>query len=91
MDLKLTTRAQEALADAVGRATTAGHATVEPLHVLAALLDQDNGVACVLLDKLGADRTAVTTRVKGALASLPSAFGSSVAQPHLSFPAMLYM
>ncbi|GAA4975121.1 ATP-dependent chaperone ClpB [Kineococcus glutinatus] len=91
MDLKLTTRAQEALADAVSRATTGGHAQVEPLHVLAALLEQEGGVAGVLLDKLGADRRAVATRVSGALASLPSASGSSVAQPQLSRPALQLM
>ncbi|GAB7193126.1 ATP-dependent chaperone ClpB [Kineococcus sp. NUM-3379] len=91
MDLKLTTRAQEALSDAVHRATTAGHAQVEPLHVLAALLEQAGGVAGVLLDKLGADRRAVLDRVKGALASLPSASGSAVAQPQLSRPALQLM
>jgi len=91
VDLKLTTRAQEALADAVGRASTAGHAQVEPLHVLAALLEQDNGVAGHLLDAVGADRSVVATRVRGALASLPSASGSSVSQPQLSRPALQLM
>ncbi|WP_432508873.1 ATP-dependent chaperone ClpB [Kineococcus auxinigenes] len=91
MDLKLTTRAQEALADAVGRATSAGHAQVEPLHVLAALVAQDNGVAGALLDALGADRALLTRRVDGALASLPSASGASVAQPSLSRPALALM
>ncbi|PPK97996.1 ATP-dependent Clp protease ATP-binding subunit ClpB [Kineococcus xinjiangensis] len=91
MDLKLTTRAQEALSDAVSRATNGGHPMVEPLHVLAALLEQENGVAGVLLDKLGTDRRTVLNRVKGALASLPSASGSSVAQPQLSRPALQLM
>ncbi|MCI2240465.1 ATP-dependent chaperone ClpB [Paenibacillus sp. TRM 82003] len=91
MDLKLTTRAQEALADAVGRATSAGHAQVEPLHVLAALVAQENGVAGALLDAVGADRALLTRRVDGALASLPSASGSSVAQPQLSRPAVQLM
>ncbi len=91
MDLKLTTRAQEALADAVGRATSAGHAQVEPLHVLAALLGQDNGVAGHLLAAVGADRALVVRRVEGALASLPSASGSNVSQPQLSRPALQLM
>ncbi|WP_432544390.1 ATP-dependent chaperone ClpB [Kineococcus sp. SYSU DK002] len=91
MDLKLTTRAQEALADAVGRATSAGHPQVEPLHVLAALLGQDNGVAGHLLAALGADQALVTRRVEGALASLPSASGSNVSQPQLSRPALQLM
>ncbi|WP_432547014.1 ATP-dependent chaperone ClpB [Kineococcus sp. SYSU DK004] len=91
MDLKLTTRAQEALADAVGRATTAGHPQVEPLHVLAALLGQENGVAGHLLTAVGADRATLARRVDGALASLPSASGSAVAQPQLSRPALQLM
>ncbi len=91
MDLKLTTRAQEALADAVGRATSAGHAQVEPLHVLAALLGQENGVAGHLLAAVGADQALVLRRVDGALASLPSASGSNVSQPQLSRPALQLM
>ncbi|MFB9376165.1 ATP-dependent chaperone ClpB [Kineococcus gynurae] len=91
MDLKLTTRAQEALADAVGRATTAGHAQVEPLHILLALLEQQNGVAGFLLEAVGADRAVLARRVQGALASLPSASGSAVAQPQLSRPALALM
>ncbi|MFD0485680.1 ATP-dependent chaperone ClpB [Kineococcus sp. GCM10028916] len=91
MDLKLTTRAQEALADAVGRSTSAGHAQVEPLHVLAALLEQENGVAGHLLAAVGADQALLTRRVEGALASLPSASGSSVSQPQLSRPALQLM
>ncbi len=38
MDLKLTTRSQEAMAAAVRRASTDGHPQVEPAHLLAALL-----------------------------------------------------
>src|SRR6187551_1380926 len=45
MDLKLTTRTQEAMAAAVRRAATDGHPQVEPAHLLAALLDQADGVA----------------------------------------------
>ncbi|MEZ0166656.1 ATP-dependent chaperone ClpB [Kineococcus sp. LSe6-4] len=91
MDLKLTTRAQEALADAVGRATSAGHAQVEPLHVLAALLGQENGVAGHLLAAVGAEQPLVVRRVDGALASLPSASGTNVSQPQLSRPALALM
>ncbi|MFI7585800.1 ATP-dependent chaperone ClpB [Spongisporangium articulatum] len=83
MDLKLTTRSQEAMADAVRRATEAGHAQVEPAHLLAALLDQADGVAVALLAAVGADLNALGTAADAALAGLPSASGSSVAQPQL--------
>ena len=59
MDLKLTTRTQEAMAAAVRRAATDGHPQVEPAHLLAALLDQPDGVAPALLAAVGADAAAV--------------------------------
>jgi ATP-dependent Clp protease ATP-binding subunit ClpB len=87
MDIALTTRSQEALSRAVRRAATAGQAQVEPLHVLGALLVQggaDDDIAAAVLDKVGADRTALTERVEQALAALPSAMGQSVQSPQLS-------
>src|SRR4051794_7829369 len=83
MDLKLTTRTQEAMAAAVRRAATDGHPQVEPAHLLAALLDQTDGVAPALLTALGADVGAVKAATDRSLASLPSASGSSVSSPGL--------
>jgi len=87
LELKLTTKSQEALASAAARAVEAGHAQVEPVHLLAALLEQD-GVATALLAATGADVAAVRERTRAALAALPSASGSSVAAPQLSRPAL---
>ena len=78
MDLKLTTKAQEAMAGAATRALEAGHAQVEPLHLLAALLEQQ-GVATALLGAVGAEPTALAREVRTRLAARPSASGSSVA------------
>jgi ATP-dependent Clp protease ATP-binding subunit ClpB len=84
MDLKLTTRSQEALTAAVRRASTDGHPQVEPVHLLAALLDQPDGVAPALLTAAGADLGALRRAADRALAALPAASGTSVSSPNLA-------
>jgi ATP-dependent Clp protease ATP-binding subunit ClpB len=81
---KLTTRSQQALSDAVRRASTAGHPHVEPGHLLLALLGQDGGTAGPLLEAAGADRAGVQKRADEWFARLPSATGATVAAPGLS-------
>ena len=49
MESKLTTRSQEAIAAAQRLAVARGQAALEPLHLLAALLEQDDGIAAPLL------------------------------------------
>lgn len=81
---KLTTKSQEALAAAIEKATTAGNPHLEPSHLLAALLEQDGGVANALLAAAGVNRADIQNRVNGTLATLPSASGASVSQPQPS-------
>ncbi|MFN8073863.1 MAG: ATP-dependent chaperone ClpB [Kineosporiaceae bacterium] len=84
MDLKLTTRSQEAMAAAARAAAQAGHAQVEPAHLLAALLAQPDGLASALATAAGVDTPALSRAVDGVLAALPRASGTSVASPNLS-------
>ncbi|KAE8765200.1 ATP-dependent chaperone ClpB [Georgenia thermotolerans] len=88
MDTKLTTKSQEAIAEAIRTASAAGNPQLEPVHVLAALLEQEGGVAVALLDAVGADRGAIAQRARAALATLPGASGASVAQPQTSRATM---
>ena len=81
---KLTTKSQEALAEAIRLATDAGNPQVEPLHLLAALLAQQGGVAVALLDAVGVNRGEVESRANATLAALPASEGSSVQQPGAS-------
>ncbi|HLT83184.1 MAG TPA: ATP-dependent chaperone ClpB [Phototrophicaceae bacterium] len=81
---KLTTKSQEAIASAIRAAATAGNPQLEPVHVLVALLEQPGGVAPALVDAVGANRTQVVQRAQAAVAALPGASGSSVAQPSTS-------
>ncbi len=80
----LTTKSREVLAAATSAATAAGNATVEPAHLLAALLSTDGSTAPGLLRALGADPAAINTRVSALLAKLPAASGATVAQPQLA-------
>ncbi|HTR69336.1 MAG TPA: ATP-dependent chaperone ClpB [Mycobacteriales bacterium] len=81
---KLTTRSQEALSLAVQMAATAGHAHVEPLHLLAALLAPSDGIPRPLIEAAGGDVAAITRDVEAALHRLPAASGATVAAPELS-------
>jgi len=80
----LTTKSREVLAAAISAATAAGNATVEPAHLLAALLSTDGSTAPGLLRAVGADPAAINTRVSALLAKLPAASGATVAQPQLA-------
>ncbi|WP_159809772.1 ATP-dependent chaperone ClpB [Cellulomonas citrea] len=84
MDVKYTTKSQEALGSAIQAATAAGNPQLEPAHVLGALLEQTGGVASGLLDAVGADRAALGRTVRGLLVGLPSSSGSTVSQPTAS-------
>ena len=84
MDIQFTTKAQDALGAAVRIAAANGNPQVEPLHVLDSLLQQGEGIATALLSAVGVDVPQLTAQVRGALTSLPSASGSSVAAPQLS-------
>jgi ATP-dependent Clp protease ATP-binding subunit ClpB len=84
MDLKLTTKSQEALAAAMQQAATDGHAQVEPAHVLAALTAQPGGIANHLLEAVGAPPATVAERARAILAAMPRVSGASVASPQMS-------
>ena len=84
MDVKYTTKSQEALGDAISQASAAGNPQVEPAHLLNALLTHDGGVANALLDTVGADRAALGRSVRGLLVKMPSSSGSTVAKPTAS-------
>ena len=84
MEQKFTTMAQEAVGDAIQSASAAGNAQVETLHVMDALLRQENGVVRSLIEAAGGDPQAIGAVVRNALVALPSASGSSTSQPQAS-------
>ena len=91
MQAQFTNMAQEVISDAVQSASAAGNAQVETLHVLDALLRQQNGVISSLIKAAGGDIKAIGTAVRNGLVNLPSASGSSTtqAQPSRQLEAVL--
>ncbi len=68
---KLTTAFQQALADAQSIAVGYDSPTIEPLHVLSALLQQEEGSTKSLLARAGVNSQRLTQAVNSALEGLP--------------------
>jgi len=68
---KFTTKLQEALADAQSMAIGKDHNMIEPVHLLAALLEQRGGAVRPLLKQAGADLPTLARKVDEALDRLP--------------------
>jgi len=74
---KLTIKAREAVQAAQELAGSRGHQELTPEHLLAALLDQAEGVTGALLRKLGVDPMLVRQSTAEALEAQPQARGST--------------
>jgi len=72
-----TQKTQQAVSAALTRATAEHHAEITPDHLLAAILDQQDGIAGPLLASLGMDASVVRTRVEDALARLAKSYGGA--------------
>ena len=62
---KFTTRSREAIEAAQVAATTAGHSATEPIHLLVALLRQEDGTTRSLVTKAGVDVADAGRRRRG--------------------------
>src|SRR5579872_3591729 len=78
---KLTVKAGEALNAAVSAARRNGNPVVYDLHLLGALLDQDEGIVVPVLQKLGASVAALREQVAREIDRYPK---QSDAQPTMS-------
>jgi ATP-dependent Clp protease ATP-binding subunit ClpB len=74
---KLTIKAQEALQAAHELAASRAHQELTPEHVLAALLDQSDGITGAILRKLGVDPARVRQSVAEALDAQPQVSGGA--------------
>jgi ATP-dependent Clp protease ATP-binding subunit ClpB len=84
MDLKLTTKAEEALSAAVRDAAAAGHPHVEPAHILLALTRQTETTTGPVLEATGSSSAAAAQSATAMLAHTPKVAGPSVTAPGLS-------
>jgi ATP-dependent Clp protease ATP-binding subunit ClpB len=77
---KFTVKSQEALQAAQGAAAEHGNPEVLPLHLMAALLEDKEGVVLPVLEKIGVAPQQLLSTVNTAIAKLPKVQGAS-AQP----------
>jgi ATP-dependent Clp protease ATP-binding subunit ClpB len=80
----MTQRVQEALNAAYTRALSEHHTQTSPEHLLAAILDQSEGVAAPILQKAGLEPQAVEQRLQRALEALPRYQGANADQSHVT-------
>jgi ATP-dependent Clp protease ATP-binding subunit ClpB len=74
---KFTTKLQEALADAQSLAVGNDNQYIDPVHLLAALLNQDDGGSRSLLQRAGVNVGGLVNALKSALERLPKISGNN--------------
>src|SRR2546429_1384701 len=74
---KFTIKAQEALQAAQSLADQQSHQALEPEHLLAALIEQREGIVGPMLAKLGASPDPIQQALRAELAKLPAVRGGS--------------
>ncbi|HOO29396.1 MAG TPA: ATP-dependent chaperone ClpB [Bacillota bacterium] len=77
---ELTVKSQEAIARAQSIAQANQHQSVAPMHILAALLEQEEGVVPLILSKLGVSAEVLTRTVASSLEKLPKVYGQEAGQ-----------
>jgi len=80
---KFTTKLQEALAEAQSAALGRDHQYIEPQHLLAALLEQEDGGIAGLVAKAGGNASVLKKHLSDAIARLPKVEGTP-GEVHLS-------
>ncbi len=80
---KLTVKSGEAVQGAVGLAGENGNPETLPVHLMAALLEDKEGVVLPVLEKVGVPVQQLLTQMNGAIAKLPKVQGAAQ-QPGLS-------
>ncbi|SAI57821.1 ATP-dependent protease%2C ATPase subunit [Bordetella ansorpii] len=85
---KLTTKFQQALADAQSLAARSDHPYIEPAHVLAALLGDPDSGAASLLARAGVAVNRAQSALDTALKNLPQVQGADNVQPSRDLQAM---
>ena len=72
---KLTTKAQALVADAQARSASAGNPEIDPLQLLAAMLEEKDGITLPLLSKLHVDVAKLSELVASEASRLPTVSG----------------
>jgi ATP-dependent Clp protease ATP-binding subunit ClpB len=81
---KLTLKSQEALQTAQEIATGYSNQQIEPIHILAAMLQDSSGIVPPMLMKIGANINYLKIKVNEAIESLPKISGGGLGNQYLS-------
>ncbi|MBS9781445.1 MAG: type VI secretion system ATPase TssH, partial [Gammaproteobacteria bacterium] len=81
---KFTSRLQIALGDAQSLALSKDHQYIEPVHLLYAMLTDDDGSVKPLLTKVGVQIGRLQAEIKELLEAVPQVSGSSEGEVHIS-------
>jgi len=82
---KFTLKAQEALATAQQIAMAKSHTVLSPLHLLSAICDDDNGIAVMILKKIGANVLRIKEMTDSELGRLPQGTSGNMLTPEPAF------
>ena len=89
MDLnKFTQKAQGALIASQHLASNLNHQTIEPAHLLLALLQQDQGVVPAIVTKVAGSPAALIEEIQNELDNKPKVYGGGAGQPGMSKATM---
>ena len=77
-------KAQEAVQNALEIASTYSNQSVEPEHILAALIQDSEGMVMPLLQKGGANVNYLKIKINGAIERLPKVQGAGLSNQHIS-------
>ena len=83
-----TTKTQEALQQALQQASAAGNPDIRPAHLLAAILDQPDGIAAPVLKATGVDPETVAKEARELVDGYPKAQGQNLANPNFNREAL---
>ena len=78
---KFTIKAQEAVQSAINIAQQNGQQTIEPVHILAGVMDKGKDVINYIFQKIGVNAQAVETAIQNEMSHLPKVSGG---EPYLS-------
>ncbi|MFC2514022.1 MAG: ATP-dependent chaperone ClpB [Prevotella melaninogenica] len=78
---KFTIKAQEAVQSAINIAQRNGQQTIEPVHILAGVMDKGKDVINYVFQKIGVNAQAVETAIQNEISHLPKVSGG---EPYLS-------
>jgi len=81
---KMTLKAQEAVQAAMDLAGSHNQQQIEPLHLLQALLEQNEGVVVPIIQKLGGSLNAIDEAVKAGIEKIPAVYGGGAGQVYMS-------